>query len=229
MGKQPPNASPRGRPHLLGRALAVGLPALLLSIPANAQRGGLAIQQNLAELVDHADTIVRGRVVHARVEPHPEFPALQTVVVTLRVQETLKGQAGETFTFRQYIWDLRDRYDAAGYRKAGQVLLFLTHPSQAGLSSPVGLEQGRFRVVRNADKQEWVINGAGNYGVFRRLHPALESRGIRVSAEHQALIAGEQGGPIRLADFRELVRLIAESGPISREKTNRMPEQADAE
>src|SRR3990172_7963550 len=195
----------RGLVNLLA---AVGF---LLGLPAQAQRGGLAAQQTLVDLVERAGTIIHGHVVSARVEPRPDFPNLTTVVVTLRVQETLRGQAGETFTFRQYIWDLRDRYDAAGYRKAGQVLLFLTHPSQAGLSSPVGLEQGRFRVVRNADKQEWVINGAGNYGVFRRLHPALESRGIRVSAEHQALIAGEQGGPIRLADFRELVRLIAES------------------
>ena len=45
-------------------------------------------------------------VVSVRMEKHPELTNLDTVVVTLRVRETLKGQAGETFTFRQYVWDL---------------------------------------------------------------------------------------------------------------------------
>src|SRR3989304_2696954 len=209
MGKQPPNASPRGRPHLLGRALAVGLPALLLSIPANAQRGGLAIQQNLAELVDHADTIVRGRVVHARVEPHPEFPALQTVVVTLRVQETLKGQAGETFTFRQYVWDLHDRTDAAGYRKGGELLLFLTPPSEAGLSSPVGLGQGRFRLMRDEKGNGYIVNETGNHGLFRNLRSALQTRGVAVTDEQRNWIEKQRGGPVPFQDVRALVRLIA--------------------
>src|SRR3989344_6455514 len=94
---------------LVSLLVALGL---LFGLPARAQRGGLAAQQPLVDLVDRAGTIVHGQVVFARVEPHPDFPNLTTVVVTLRVQETLKGQAGEIFNFRQYVWDSRDRPDA---------------------------------------------------------------------------------------------------------------------
>jgi hypothetical protein len=41
--------------------------------------------------VQRAGTIVRGNVVSATVEPHPQFPNLQTVVVTLSVSKVLKG------------------------------------------------------------------------------------------------------------------------------------------
>lgn len=186
--------------------LSVGL---AWSPAAAAQRGGLAIQQNLAELVDHAGTIVRGHVVNARVEPHPDFTHLHTVVVTVRVQETLKGEAGESFVFRQYIWDIRDRYDAAGYRKGGELLLFLTRPSEVGLSSPVGLGQGRFRVVRGPGKEESAVNGVGNYGLFRDLLPALRARGVPLSQEQVRWVGGHSAGPVGLEDLTELIRLIA--------------------
>ncbi len=119
--------------------------ALLLMVvgaaPLGAQRGALTLPQNLGEMADEAATIVRGRVASVRVEPHPDFPNLKTVVVTLRVDEVLKGQVGETFTFRQFIWDIRDRSNAAGYGKAQHLLLLITRPSPYGLSSPVGLER----------------------------------------------------------------------------------------
>jgi len=159
--------------------------------------------------VERAGTIIHGHVVFARVEPHPDFPNLTTVVVTLRVQETLKGQAGETFTFRQYVWDLRDRTDAAGYRKGGELLLFLTPPSEVGLSSPVGLGQGRFRVIRNAVGQRFVVNEAGNVGLFWELRSALESRGVRLTRKQLQLLERFQGGPLPWDELRDLIRGLA--------------------
>ena len=154
------------RAHLL-LLFCMGL-ALIFSPPAlQAQRGALTLQQNLGELVGQAHTILRGRVVGARMEPHPEFTNHHTVVITLQVEETLKGQAGPSFSFRQYIWDIRDRYDAAGYKKGGELLLLLTRPSPYGLSSPVGLEQGRFRIQRDQQGNRYAVNGAGNAGLFR--------------------------------------------------------------
>lgn len=173
--------------------------------------GGIAVQQNLAELVERAGTIIRGRVVSARVEPHPELTHLHTVVVTVRVEETLKGQPGDTFTFRQYIWDIRDRYDAAGYKKAQDVLLFLTRPSKAGLSSPVGLQQGRFRILRDQQKREMVVNGVGNHGLFRDLRPTLEAQGISLTEEQGSLIDRHRGGPLSLQEFKKLIRSIAKT------------------
>ena len=93
--------------------------------PAFAQRGAMTVPRNLDQLTDRAADIVRGTVVSAHVEKHPQLTNLDTVVVTLRVRETLKGQANGTYTFRQYIWDVRDRYDNAGYRKGQDLLLLM--------------------------------------------------------------------------------------------------------
>ena len=66
---------------------------------------------------------------------HPELTALNTVVVKLQVRETLKGQAGSTYTFRQYVWDIRDLKYAGGYQKGQDLLLMMIAPSEYGLSS----------------------------------------------------------------------------------------------
>ena len=110
------------------RALLV-LAACIAAAPAFAQRGAMTVPRNLDQLTDRASDIVRGTVVSARVEKHPELSNLDTVVVTLRVHDTLKGHAAGTYTFRQYIWDVRDRYDAAGYRKGQDLLLLMIAPS----------------------------------------------------------------------------------------------------
>lgn len=189
--------------------------ALLLAVApwtdARAQRGGLAISRNLAQLVENAGTIVHGYVVAARVEPHPEFSHLYTVVVTLEVKDVLKGRADKTFDFRQYIWDIRDREDAAGYQKSQELVLFLTRPSEAGLSSPVGLAQGRFRVLRDEEKNEWVVNGTDNQGLLRDLLPALRGRDIPLTDQQFRLLDTHKGGAIPLRDFRNLVRLLSSS------------------
>ena len=183
---------------------------LLLGLPVQAQRGGLAAPQTLVDLVDRAGVIVQGQVVLAHVEPHPDFPSLTSVVVTLRVKETLKGQAGDTFTFRQYVWDLRDRYSAAGYQKGSEVVLFLTPPSDVGLSSPVGLGQGRFRIVRDEKGNEYLMNETGNRGLFRNVRSALQTRGVAITDEQRDWIEGQRGGPVAFQALRELVRQIAE-------------------
>jgi hypothetical protein len=179
-----------------------------LGAPVAAQRGALTVPRNLGELVDQAETIVRGHVVGALVEPHPEMGGLQTVVVTLRVEETFKGAAGNTFTFRQFIWDARDRLDAAGYKKGQHWLLLLNRATPYGLTSPAGIEQGRFRIVRDAAGHEAAVNGAGNRGLLRNLAPMLKQRKAQLSPELSARVKEERGGPIALDDLRELIRQL---------------------
>ncbi len=186
-------------------SLALGL----LAPAAQAQRGGLTIPQNLAELVDEAATIVRGHVVSARVEPHPTLQNLHTVVVTFKVEETLKGQPGPTFTFRQFIWDIRDRQEAAGYRKGQHLLLLLTKPSQYGLSSPVGLAQGRFRIRRDPQGNERAVNGAGNAGLFRNFDTVVTERGLALTPGQDDLIKQQRAGPVTLDELESLIRTLA--------------------
>lgn len=185
----------------------------LFVFSAAAQRGAVTRPQNLGELAEEAAVIVRGSVTAARVEPHPQARGLTTVVVTLRVEETLKGGAEATYTFRQYVWDLRDRRDGLNYRKGQRVLLLLTAPSSLGLSSPVGLEQGRFRIERDAQGREYATNGHGNAGLLSGLDGAAARKGVQLSATQARMAADHRSGPIALDDLRGLIRQFAGGRP----------------
>lgn len=191
----------------LRRALPA-LAAWLLTAPAFAQLGAMTVPRNLDQLTDRASDIVRGTVVEAHVEKHPELTALDTVVVTLRVRDTLKGEARGRFTFRQYLWDARDVYDAAGYRKGQDLLLLMIAPSRLGLSSPAGMGQGRFRIVRDGAGRELAINGTGNARLFDGLGDAGKP-GVALSARQAALVAKHRGGPIAAVELAAMIRAFA--------------------
>ncbi len=188
----------------LTAALAVA--GVCFPVSLAAQRGALTQQRNLGELVAQSAVIVRGRIIKAQVEPHPDLTSLSTVVVTLRVAETLKGEASRTITFRQFIWDVRDRHDAAGYRKGQDILLLMNPVTRYGLTSPAGLEQGRFRISRDAAGREVASNGRGNAGLFHELPGQLKSKRLKVAPHLSALIGQHRSGPISLQDLRDLVR-----------------------
>jgi hypothetical protein len=181
------------------------LVACLFTSPALAQRGALTVSRNLDQLTDRARDIVRGTVVNARVEKHPELTNLYTVVVTLRVRETLKGDAAGTLTFRQYIWDIRDRWDAAGYRKGQEFLLLLNAPTRYGLTSPVGIEQGRFRIEPDGKGGFTALNGTGNLRLFDGV-AADAKQGAGLSPAGRSLVAKHRQGPIELGELTALIR-----------------------
>lgn len=196
-----------GTPRLRSaRAIAV-LAACLAALPAVAQRGAITAPRNLEQMTDRAADIVHGTVVEARVEKHPELANLDTVVVTLRVRDTLKGAARETYTFRQYIWDVRDRYDAAGYRKGQELLLLMNAPSRYGLTSPVGIGQGRFRVLRDGGRAT-ALNGAGNQRLFAGLGQDA-ARPAAITARQAGLIAKHRRGPVDLEELTAMIRAYA--------------------
>lgn len=153
--------------------------------------------------------IVHASVKSAKVEPHPKFSNLMTVLVTLDVQETLKGPAQKSLLFRQYVWDFRDQRNAAGYRKGEELLLMLGPVSQYGLSSPAGLEQGRFRIVRDSAGQVTAVNGRGNAGLFQHTAERAQARGITLSQRQATLVRQQQPGPLALSDLKDAIRTFA--------------------
>lgn len=185
--------------------------ALLASAPAVAQRGALTVSRNLSQLTDRAGIIVRGRVMTSRVERHPELRQMRTIVVTLRVTKVLKGDVGSTFTFRQYIWDIRDRYDAAGYRKGDEVMLMLLTPNRYGLTSPVGMDQGRFRIFRDREGSELAVNGTGNFQLFSGMRDQLQAKGAMLSPRLTTLVRQNRAAPVPVKDLEELIQSSAGS------------------
>lgn len=185
---------------------------LSFAAPAWAQQGALTIPRNLQQLTDRAAHIVRGNVMSAHVEMHPELKGLHTVVVTLRVKETLKGPARRDFTFRQYVWDLRGRMGEALYRKGDDLLLLMIEPSAYGLSSPAGMGQGMFRIARDAAGRELAVNGQANVRLFDGLALAQSSKGASLSVPSRSLIETHRQGPIEAVRLSAMIREFVDAG-----------------
>jgi hypothetical protein len=181
---------------------------LILAAPAFSQGGASTAQADLDQLVQSAQNIVRGQVVSVTAEPHPQFPNLRTIVVTLSVSKVLKGAAGTTLTFRQLQLDARDASTLAGYKGAGEVLLFLNPVSQYGLTSTVGLEQGRFRVLPDGKGNRYVINGRANKGLFSPVAAKANARGVVLSVRAKEMLASTNGNA-SLDSFEEAVQALA--------------------
>lgn len=174
--------------------------------PLEAQRGAAVVPRGLDVLIDRAQTIVRGHVVSARVEPHPQFSNLETLVVELSVDEVLKGNPDKTMTMRQYIWDVRDRYDKAGYSKGQELLLLVNPTSEYGLTSIAGMEQGRFRISRQPNGKAIAVNGTQNAGLFGSVAQNALRRGVKLSARSIAFVAKSRSGPVSLDDLEGFIR-----------------------
>lgn len=190
----------------LGHASLI-LAACLCAAPSLAQQGAMTIPRNLEQLTARASDIVRGTVLSAHVEKHPELGNLDTLVVTLRLSDTIKGSASGTFTFRQYVWDIRDRKEAGGYLKGREYVLLMNAASRYGLSSPAGMDQGRFQVLHGKEGRRLAVNGGDNVLLMRGIDSRLAGRGAPLSAASSKLVAQHQRGPI---DVDELVRLLRE-------------------
>jgi hypothetical protein len=187
--------------------------ACIAASPTLAQRGAMTVPRNLEQMVAGSADIVRGSVLSARVEKHPELTNLDTLVVTLKVRDSIKGSAHGTYTFRQYLWDLRDVRDAAGYYKGQEYVLLMNAPSRYGLTSPAGMEQGKFRVQRDGTGREVAVNGRGNALLMRGVAVDLAKSGTVLSQGANALVAKHQKGPIPVDDLVRLIRELArESG-----------------
>jgi hypothetical protein len=180
---------------------------LLVAGICSAQAVRTAHRRTLDELTDESAFILHGHVASVRIEPHPDLSNLQTVLVSIHVDDVLKGTVPSEFTFRQFVWDVHSLYDNGGYHKRQELLLFLRAPSRYGLTSPAGLEQGRFVIHRDASGNITAVNGENNAGLFTSLPKAAQRRGAVLSARAQAL-ASRPAGPVALNDLKQAVRSL---------------------
>ena len=139
------------------RLLAFGLVALVLPLLAGLPRprpveAGTAMRLEIEELARQAALVVEGRVISARA-----FRDVRGDVRTeflLSVDETY---AGEPLGTRRFELPGGVLPDGSGTLVAGMpslalgedALLFLTGESASGLRVPVGLAQGKLRLVRD--------------------------------------------------------------------------------
>jgi len=163
----------------------IWLPALLACVlfsfgPAQASR---VRPINIEEMAQRADRIFTGRCVGVRTAFDRDLGQVVTYA-TFMTRRTAKGSAHGTVTIRM----LGDQMDDGGpgrgadgvprFREGEEVVLFLYGDSRRGLTSPVGLGQGKFVVSKDKQGRRQALNALGNETLLRSLSPrALQKLG----------------------------------------------------
>lgn len=144
---------------------------VLLTCTAAGQADTLARRQNVVDLIEHAEIIIRGDVVEVTDGIENNIPYTQ---IRVKVKESLRGGVSGTYTFRQFGL-LGPRKMGNGlvnymvtpagwstYRQNEDVVLFLyTSAKKTGLRTTVGLGQGKFSI--NGGR---AVSQQGNVGLF---------------------------------------------------------------
>lgn len=166
------------------RHLMLFLATVAFVLPLSA---ATVMQMNLQDLVERSDRIFRGTVLDAR-EGTVAAGGGQLPVITyrIRVEESFKGTydnvKGVQIAEIKMVGKLKPS-DASPVRslspfadlprlEVGKEYLLLTTPrSSIGLSTTVGLGQGRF-TLQGKPGQEVAVNDNHNFGLFKDMPPS---------------------------------------------------------
>ena len=187
---------------MLKRLLFAALTTLAVALPAHAAS---VLPLYFEEIVDKAKTVFQGTCIANRSERDAETGMVVTYT-TFSVQDVLKGKPGFTHTIKQAGGQLADgsyEWKMEGVPKftvGGNYVVFLPGVSSAGFSSPVGLGQGRFSVVADADGAQ-VTNGRD----FKEMTSRIAARDLPQAAKSKL----DRSGSVKrmgLDEFKQLVR-----------------------
>jgi len=181
--------------------------ALLLIVATSAHATTFKRQATIVDLLRQSELIVRGHVVNVTDGVDPR--GIPYTEVTLRVEETAKGEAAGNYTFRQFGL-LKPRKMANGltnlmvtpsswatFRKGEETILFLHKPAAwTGLRTTAALGQGKFNV-----QMAGAVNQVNNSGLFNdvQVEPALLG-----SAEKR--VWATKKGAVNAKSFMSLVK-----------------------
>ena len=162
---------------------------------------------NLAYLSQRAEVIIQGQVTSVKHTHLAGYPNIPSVEVTLNVERSLRGLPGSAYTFREVYLGLRSREGKQGYSVGQRLFLFLPSPSQYGLSSPIGIGQGRFYIAADSAGRAKLANEYGNAGLFRDVERDAVRAGKQLTTDQRRL-ASTRRGPVPLEEFVSLVRSL---------------------
>jgi hypothetical protein len=170
-------------------------------------------KQNLLQLMTHSDSILIGTVTKKTEGFHKGLPYTE---ITLDVGQSLKGNHGSSYTFRQFgLIKPRSMGDGrvnmmvtpAGwptYVQGEQVMLFLHKPaSETGFQTTAGLTQGKFSIRGNR-----IANDINNDSLFA---------GVQINgklSKTQRDLVNQAGGSYAVNDFLTLVKTAVEENWI---------------
>jgi hypothetical protein len=195
------------------RGVALLVSMVLVALSVNVAHAKSIKKQNIVDLLTHADSIVIGTVSGKTDGIQQGLPYTE---ITLDVGQSIKGDHGSNYTFRQFglikpksMGDGRVNLmvTPAGwpiYAKGEQVMLFLHKPASAtGFQTTTGLTQGKFTVrgyqIANGDNNDSLFAGVR---ISRKLNPTQQD------------LVNQPGGAYAAEDFFSLVKTAVEENWI---------------
>ena len=175
-----------------------------------------ALQVNLAQLAERADKIFVGRCLSSESKVDPRIKKVVTVSA-FAVEEKLKGRLEDEITIKQYggtTPSLSNRIAGIPeYAPGERVILFLYEESRYGLTSPVGLAQGKFVFVQDKHhpSKTMVINGLNNKGLFKGMEKSrlmLDHRLGQTQKRALARVIDQPHGSVNFSDFLALLQHV---------------------
>lgn len=183
---------------LLGLVLTLGV------WPAQAQN---ALSIALGPMFHAADRVVWGHCREINIEPLAGYDNLPVTRVRVEVTETFKGPDQAQIIYQQYGRPGDRRFShLPSCQPDEEVLIFLYPLSQAGLTSPVGVEQGLFRISSDNQGVKTLRNGRGNRGLFEGMEERFMNRFTR--SEQAIMTEANQGSPLRLTLLTRILRSL---------------------
>jgi len=191
------------------RLLAAALIAFACALPAHATS---ILPLHLDQIVADAAVAFEGTCVDNRTEREASTNLIVTYT-TFRVRDVLKGSVGATHVIKQVGGDLEDGKPAFRIRGVPKFtpgedyVVLLAGVSQAGFSSPIGLQQGRFTVRHEAG-----VHTVGNGVDFRDLIANLPAQ-VPGSVIERLRASPSPVRELGLDEFKELVRANGRGRP----------------
>jgi hypothetical protein len=162
----------------------------------------------LDEIIDASVLAFEGTCIGTESRRDPQTGWIVTLT-TFTVDDVLKGAAGSTLTIKQIGGeDAREGvrqvvHGIPQFKPGESYVVFMPQASASGLSSPIGLEQGRYFVDGGAQQRQ-----VGNGRDFKEL-TARMAPGALPSAASASMQASGPVLKLGLDAFKDLVRLRA--------------------
>lgn len=180
----------------------------LIALPAQAMS---VLPMYLDEIVNYSAIAFQGKVLENHSEREFKTGSIVTYT-TFEVQDVLKGEVGAVHTIKQIGGSLPGEIHQAllvPTFKVGQgYIVFLAGISDAGFSSPIGLDQGKFDIVKDS-KGINVSNGRD----FKEMTLGIVN--ITKPSSVQSKI-WQTPGPVKWLDINELKELVREQTGASK-------------
>jgi hypothetical protein len=188
------------------RTAGIGLAVLILALLSQVSQAATIASQNLVSLIQNSDRILVGTV--ESISDGFDDSNVPFTEVTLRVSDHIRGEAGDTVTFRQFGLLEPREIDGRTYlgtspdgwprwNEKERVMVFLGPPARlTGLRTTVGLQAGKLRMSNGQ-----LANAAGNVGIFSGMK--VEANGL--TSDQVAMLASD-GQAVDANPFISLVR-----------------------